>query len=514
MITVDTIGKVRRAHFVQGKKIKAIAREMNLSRNTVRDIVRAEAKTEHRYVRKDQPLPQLGLHVEALEVMLAGNVTKARRERLTFQRMYEELRLAGYGGGYDAVRRYGRAWALREGERTAVAFVPLIFAPGEAYQFDWSHEIIVLDGVTITVKVAQVRLCHSRMIFARAYMRESQEMVFDAHEKAFVFFKGVPTRGIYDNMKTAVDAIFVGKERKFNRRFEQLMSHHLVAPTACSPAAGWEKGQVENQVGVVRERFFTPRLSFKTLDDLNGWLADKCIAYAKAQPHPEQKEITVFEMFEAERPALMAYRGVFDGFHAMIASVSKTCLVRFDRNKYSVNSKAVGRPVDIHAYADRIVIKQDGIVVGEHARKFGRNQTAYDPWHYVPVLARKPGALRNGAPFKDWLLPSSIEKVRRKLSGFDDGDRQMVKIFTAVLTDGLQAVDAACAESLDAQIASADVVLNVLARRQQPQPVAPVMTPERLELTVPPLADCARYDRLRTVLVPLEVVRHAGGVPA
>ena len=289
------------------------------------------------------------------------------------------------------------------------------------------------------------------------------------------------------------------------------MSHHLVAPTACSPAAGWEKGQVENQVGVVRERFFTPRLSFKTLDDLNGWLADKCITYAKAQPHPEQKEKTVFEMFEAERPSLMAYRGVFDGFHATSASVSKTCLVRFDRNKYSVNSKAVGRPVvpearfqhDIHAYADRIVIKQDGIVVGEHARKFGRNQTAYDPWHYVPVLARKPGALRNGAPFKDWPLPSSIEKIRRKLAGSDDGDRQMVKIFAAVLTDGLQAVDAACAESLDAHIASADVVLNVLARRQQPQPVAPVMTPERLELTVPPLADCARYDRLRAALAPV-----------
>jgi hypothetical protein len=250
------------------------------------------------------------------------------------------------------------------------------------------------------------------MLFVRAYPRETQEMLFDAHEKAFAFFKGVPKRGIYDNMKTAVETVFVGKERKFNRRFEQLMSHHLIEPTACSPAAGWEKGQVENQVGpcrrhvfdMTRKRFFAPRPSFKTLDDLNGWLLDKCVAYAKTQPHPEQKDRSVFEMFEAERPFLMAYRGVFDGFHATSASVSKTCLVRFDRNRYSVKACAVGRPVDIHAYADRIVIKQDGIVVGEHARRFGRDQIAYDPWHYVPVLARKPGALRNGAPFKDWLL--------------------------------------------------------------------------------------------------------------
>ena len=500
MVTVDTIGKVRRAYFVQGRKIKAIARELRLARNTVRDIVRAGATgeaAERRYVRKAQPLPQLGAFVPALETMLADNTKKPKRERLTFQRIFEELRLAGYRGGYDNVRRYARGWAEREGERTAAAFVPLIFAPGEAFQFDWSHEIVDLDGVTVTVKLAQVRLCHSRMLFVRAYMRESQEMVFDAHEKAFQFFKGTPQRGIYDNMKTAVDAVFVGKERKFNRRFELLMSHHLIEPTACTPAAGWEKGQVENQVGVVRKRFFAPRPSFKTLEDLNGWLADKCIAYAKGQAHPEQTDKSVFEMFEAERAVLMEYRGAFDGFHATSASVSKTCLVRFDRNKYSVKASAVGRPVDIHAYADRIVIKQDGVVVAEHKRKFGRNQTEYDPWHYVPVLARKPGALRNGAPFKDWLLPGALEKVRRKLAGSDDGDRQMVKILAAVLSDGLAAVEAACAESLAANIASADVILNALARRGQAPLPPPIETPERLALKAPPIADCARYDALR-----------------
>lgn len=125
-------------------------------------------------------------------------------------------------------------------------------------------------------------------------------------------------------------------------------------------ASGWEKGQVENQVGLVRERFFTPRLRFKTFDELNAWLMDKCIAYAKAHAHPERADKTVWEVFEEERPHLIPYRGRFDGFHAVPASVSKTCLVRFDNNKYSVNAGAVGRPVDIHAYADRIVIRQDG----------------------------------------------------------------------------------------------------------------------------------------------------------
>ena len=505
MITVDTVGKVRRAFFVQKRSIRAIAREQRLSRNTVRDIVRADQQgdpTERRYERRDQPLPQLGAHVEMLERMLSENAAKPKRERLTLLRLFEALRVVGYGGGYDAVRRYARAWERRAGERAAQAFVPLSFAPGEAYQFDWSHEIVVIAGFATKARVAQVRLCHSRMLFVRAYPREAQEMVFDAHEKAFAFFKGVPTRGIYDNMKAAVDAIYVGKERRFNRRFEQLMSHHLVEPTACTPAAGWEKGQVENQVGVVRQHFFVPRPKFESFEDLNAWLADKCITYAKGQAHPEHSERTVFEMFEAERDNLMDYRGPFDGFHATSASVSKTCLVRFDNNKYSVASKAVGRPVDVHAYADRIVLKQDGFVVGEHRRRFGRNQVAYDPWHYVPVLARKPGALRNGAPFKDWLLPGSIARVRRMLTGTDEGDRQMVKVLTAVLTDGLAAVEAACAECLAAGVASADVVLNVLARRQQPPPPGPVATPEALALSLPPIADCARYDGLRSQLAP------------
>ena len=165
-------------------------------------------------------------------------------------RLFEGLRALGYEGGYDAVRRYARSWGREHAGQTAAAFVPLSFAPGEAYQFDWSHEIVLMNGATVTVKVAHLRLCHSRMMFIRAYPRETQEMVFDAHERAFAFFRGACTRGIYDNMKTAVETIFVGKERQYNRRFLQMCAHHLVEPAACTPASGWEKGQVENQVGL------------------------------------------------------------------------------------------------------------------------------------------------------------------------------------------------------------------------------------------------------------------------
>ncbi len=497
MLVVETIAKIRHAYFSQKKTIKAICRDLHVSRKVVRKVIRSNA-TEFRYERESQPTPKMGPWLDRLEALLEENERKPARERLTLIRIFEELRGLGYAGGYDAVRRHGANWRTRRGAASAQAYVPLTFAPGEAYQFDWSHEIVLMDGVTTTVKVAHVRLCHSRMMFVRAYPRETQEMVFDAHERAFAFFKGACTRGIYDNMKTAVETIFVGKDRRYNRRFVQMCSHHLVDPVACTPASGWEKGQVENQVGLVRERFFTPRLRFKTYDELNAWLLDKCVAYAKAHPHPERPEVTVWEAFEDERPKLVPYRGRFDGFHALPASVSKTCLVRFDTNKYSVNAKAVGRPVEIHAYADRIVIRQDGIVVAEHARAFGRDKTIYDPWHYVPALARKPGALRNGAPFKDWVLPGALERVRRKLAGSADGDRQMVKILAVVLTDGLSAVEVACAQALSEGVHSADVILNILARQRDPGPAATILAPAALKLRHAPVADCARYDQLRS----------------
>ena len=298
--------------------------------------------------------------------------------------------------------------------------------------------------------------------------------------------KGACTRGIYDNMNTAVETVFLGKDRQFNRRFLRMCGHYLVEPTACTPASGWEKGQSlpSRKRGSRTRSGWCASVSSRrgcgsaSYEELNAWVLDRCVAYAKAHKHPELTDRTIWQAFEAERPQLVQITGPFDGLHATQASVSrKTYLVRFDNNKYSVASRAVGRPVEIQAYADRVVIRQEGAIVGEHRRRFGRGETVYDPWHYVPVLAKKPGALRNGAPFKNWLLPASLERLRRKLQGSDDGDRQMVKVLSAVLTDGLAAVNSACANALADGVHSADVVLNILSRHRDPGPATTILTP-------------------------------------
>lgn len=283
----------------------------------------------------------------------------------------------------------------------------------------------------------------------------------------------------------------------FNRRFLVMADHYMVEPTACSPAAGWEKGQVEHQVQTIRGRFFQPRLRFASIEELNGWLEAECLRWAVRHAHPEQKELTVAEALELERPALQPMLAPFDGFHETAHAVTGTCLISFDRNRYSVMAKAARRSVQVRAYADRIVVRLGDEVIAEHARHFGRDRTIYDPWHYLPVLANKPGALRNGAPFQGWDLPAALTRLRRKLGSGDEADRRFVRVLAAVMTDGLEAVEAAIREALDSGAVSDEVILNILARYRDPPSQRPLDVIVDLKLNHPPIADCARYDTVR-----------------
>ncbi|NNM78832.1 IS21 family transposase, partial [Sphingomonas sp. ID1715] len=413
MLILETVVRIRR-EYAGGKAIKAIARDLHVSRKVIRKAIRAP-EGAFDYQRKVQPLPRIGPFQDRLNTLLEENEVRGRRERLRMTRIHDLLEREGFEGSYDAVRRYAARWKAdrrKDAGDGVTAFIPLMFKPGEAYQFDWSHEDVEIAGKPMRVKVAHMRLCASRAVYVRAYPRESQEMLFDAHARGFAFFGGVPGRGIYDNMKTAVTSVFTGKERVFNRRFLIMTDHYMVEPTACSPAAGWEKGQVENQVQTIRGRFFQPRLRFASLDELNGWLEAECQRWAERQAHPEQGELTVAQALEIERSALQPMLGPFDGFNESEHAVTGTCLISFDRNRYSVLSTVARRTVQVRAYADRIVVRCGEEVVAEHPRYFGRNRTIYDPWHYLPVLARKPGALRNGAPFQDWDLPPALARLR------------------------------------------------------------------------------------------------------
>jgi transposase len=496
MLTVETIRKIRLSIHRDGKSIRQTAKDLRLSRNTVRKAIRS-GETFFQYNRSRQPRPKLGPFMEKLEVYLEEDEKLPKKLRRTAQILFEALQLDGYDGAYDSVRRYIRRWHKERKALSKEVFIPLVFDPGEAFQFDWSHEWVEMRGNRLKVKVAHLRLCHSRYFLCIAYPRETQEMVFDAHIRAFEFFGGVCRKGIYDNLKTVVNKILGGKERNFNSRFTQLCSHYLFEPVSCTPGAGWEKGQVENQVGLARRRFFIPKIKVRDFKELNVILKEQCINWAKTHKHPTFTEKTVWEAYMEEKPYMIGLPPAFDGYAERPARVTPSCLVTYDRNRYSVECSQVGRIVQMRVYADRIVMVSDGHVVGEHERHFGRDKTIFDPWHYVSALDRKPGALRNGAPFKDWELPRAMEKVLNGLKNrFPDWDRQFVSILNVVAFYGLEAVNKACRDALNMRSVSKEVVLNLLSRDLDQDSAPDVGVPAHLILKQEPIADCRRYECL------------------
>jgi hypothetical protein len=323
-------------------------------------------------------------------------------------------------------------------------------------------------------------------------------MVFNAHLRAFEFFGGVCRRGIYDNLKTVVTKVLMSKDRIWNRRFQNLASHYLFELVACTPAAGWEKGQVENQVDLVRSRFFVLRRRFADLEELNEWLERECRNYAASAKHPEFKDKTIDQVFAEEKDKLIGLPvSPFDGYQEVTTRVSLQLLINFDRNHYSVNAMAVGKSVQVRAYAFHVIMVLNGTVVGIHKRHLGRDKAIYDPWHYLAVLERKPGALRNGAPFKQWDLPEAMKDVRTILEVRSGGDRQFVSILSVVSRYGLEPVATACSQALADKTISSDVILSILSRtHDEPQP-EPVKLSEQLPLLkLIPMIDCYRYDRL------------------
>lgn len=415
---MDHIAEIRRRHFISGENISELAKNLKLSRPTVRKALKAE--TEPMYQRQVQPTPKLGDFKELLTDWLETDGKLPKRQRRTAQRLFECLQVEGYLGSYGPVQRYVQAWKRESGKPAtgSQAFVPLTFPAGETCQFDWSHEYVVLGGILHTVKVAHFRLSYSRKMFLVAYPRETQKMVLDAHSRAFAAFGGVPKRMVYDNLKTVVDTIFVGKERQFNRRFLSLASHYLFEPVACTPESGWEKGQVENQVGNVREWLFTPTPKFVGFAELNTWLARRCEELA-GRKHPEQTGRTLAECFAEEQPLLIPVKAAFDGYVEKTMRVSSTCLIKIDHNRYSVPADRANRVVSVRTSAQQIRVVADGKIIVEHARCYGRNQLVCDPWHLCPV----------GITFRCWRKnPAHLGMVRH----FGNGNYRLLSAWCGI----------------------------------------------------------------------------------
>jgi transposase len=493
MVTVETIGKIRRA-VASGESLRSAAKKYGVSRNTIRRIIR-EGIVEPKYIRSQIIESILTPYSEVLRQRLEADSQLREKERRKAIILYEELQKEGYGGSYDTVRRFVRKWKDAHNSLQS-AYIPLVFGKGEAFQFDWGEDVVDLDGVATKLQIAHVRLCYSRMSFVMAFPRQSLEMIMDAHIQAHNFWGGLCGRGIYDNLKTVVSEIGIGKERTYNQRFLALASHYLFEPMACTPASGNEKGQVERQVGSVRTRLFTPRLHFKTLDELNAHLAEQCRILAINRQHPEFSDKTIWEIFQEEKPFLRRQEQDFAGYVSDTRRATRTCLVQHERNYYSLPCEYAGKSVEIRAYAKEIHIAAHGVVLAQHKRLFGKEEYSCTVEHYIPLLERKPGALRNGRPFSDDTLWPAFGALRESLLRFSDGDKQLAHILQTIPLYGMDTVRVACELALENNNACENIIINTIHRLTELPEPQEVPIPENMQLREAPQDDCTRYDAL------------------
>ncbi|QXX73780.1 hypothetical protein MHY1_p00180 (plasmid) [Methylovirgula sp. HY1] len=503
VIDMALLSVIRRWHFREHLSIREISRRTGLSRNTVRKYLRS-GDVEPKFKVPERP-SKLDAFADRLSAWLKTEANKPRKQKRTLKQLHADLTGLGYDGSYNRVAAFARDWkAARQRELQTSGrgtFVPLSFEPGEAFQFDWSEDWAIIGNERTKLQVAHTKLSYSRAFVVRAYLLQTHEMLFDAHNHAFRAFGGVPRRGIYDNMKTAIDKVGRGKERDVNARFLAMASHYLFEPEFCNPASGWEKGQVEKNVQDARHRLWQPIPRFASLDALNEWLENRCKELWRQTSHGRLHG-TIADIWAEEAPALMAVSRPFDGFVEYTKRVSPTCLIHLERNRYSVPASLANRPVSLRVYPEKIVVAAEGQLICEHRRIIDRShdgpgQTVYDWRHYLAVVQRKPGALRNGAPFVE--LPDAFRMLQQQLLRKPGGDREMVDILALVLQHDEQAVLSAVELALEAGVPTKTHVLNLLHRLIDGKPVVPptVDAPQALTLTKEPKANVERYDALR-----------------
>ncbi len=495
---------IRKLRLRQGLAIREIERRTGLSRNTIKKYLKADT-IEPKFATPERS-SKLDPFAETLAGWLKTNAKKGRKDRHTLKKMHADLVALGFTGSYNRVAAFARQWKAdrqREEQTTGRGtFVPLAFRPGEAFQFDWSEDFAVVGGERMKLQVAHIKLSHSRAFLLRAYPLQTHEMLFDAHWHAFRVFGGVPERGIYDNMRTAVDLVGRGKARQVNIRFLAMANHYVFEPDFCNPAAGWEKGQVEKNVRDSRHQMLQGMPDFPDLAALNDWLEQRCIALWHETAHGTLPG-KIADAWTEERAALMPLPVAFDGFIEISKRVSPTCLISFERNRYSVPASFANRPVSLRVYPDRLVVAAEGQILCEHTRIIQRShklpaKTIYDWRHYLAVVQRKPGALRNGAPFLE--LPSAFRQLQEHMLRKPGGDREMVDILALVLHHDEQAVLTAVELALAEGVPTKTHVLNLLHRLVDGKVIGgpPLDTPQALALRREPKANVERYDALRS----------------
>ncbi|HXV97791.1 MAG TPA: IS21 family transposase [Anaerolineae bacterium] len=502
MIKVEAREKIRRAYYVEGKSQRQIARELHCSRHTIKKALKG-AEPDKYTLKEPRPAPVLGLYKARIEALLKESERLPRKQRYTGHRIYELVWAEGYRGSEASVLGY--VSRQRQAKRQVAVFLPLEFEPGEDAQVDWGEAEVILNGQQVTVQLFVLRLCYSRRIFVMAFPSQKQECFFAGHVAAFEHLGGVPKRLTYDNLKVAVQRVLVGRGRQQQTRFIVFRSHYLFESHFCTPGQGHEKGGVEHGVGYARRNFMTPLLRTESYDDLNEQLRQACLRddqrRVARQPH------TIYEAWRKEQPYLRPLpQPAYDCCRELHLPLNPYSQVVIETNRYSVPTERAAAKLRVKVYPFRVEIyrPEEPQPLAIHPRCYEREKDIFDPLHYLPLLAQRPGAFSYAKPIRQWRAawPLVYERLLARLQAHQpsgQGVREFIRILQLHQQHPAGLVEQAVSLALGYGCVHADGVELCLRQLLQPETIPPALDlshqPRLVKIGTQPLS-LARYDQL------------------
>jgi transposase len=499
VLTVDDYGAIRRARR-DGKSIRQIARDFNLSRNTIRKVLKHSEPTT---AARNRSAPKLGPFHGIIDQIVVDDETAPRKQRHTAAQAFRRLRDEyDYRGGYAQVQRY----LLKHRRREQETFIPLGHLPGQRLEADFGHiQVDFPDGRRL-VPFLVTTWAYSNYFFVLALPFERTEAILEGMVTAFEFFEAVPKEVWWDNPKTVATLILPGRERRLHPRYAALASHYVFNPLFCMPARGNEKPDAESTVRAVQRRFATPVPRVKDLDELNRYFRQCCQAERARTVRSLSGPFLIGTRFAEEQAAAASLPNHrFDPCVIRPAvPVDKYQTVAFERSRYSVPRPFAFQMVTVKGYVDRVVIVAGGQLIATHARSPRPDTMVLDPLHYLATLSRKPGALDHAPVYRDWNLPACFAEFRAELEqhhGALAGARRFVRVLQLLADHPLARVRQAVEACRREQLISAEAVIQRTCTLAACELQTRRSRPWTTELTtVPqvhvPLPDLSRFNHL------------------
>ncbi|MBK9053922.1 MAG: IS21 family transposase [Chloroflexi bacterium] len=473
MINVEKREEIRRAFYVEGKKIRQIGRELGISRRTVRKALKSDGSMKYT-LKEPRVAPVLGPYKAQIDELLTKNKSLPPKQQYTSPTIYAAIYAQGYRGATSSLRHY--IGQKRKELRQPKLFLPLEFDPGSDAQVDWGEADVILAGKQQTVQLLVVRLCYSRRIFVMAFPSQKQESFFLGQVRAFYHFGGVPHRLTYDNLKTAVYKVLTGSKREEQEQFILFRSHYLFASHYCTPGAGHEKGGVEHGVGYARRQFLVPLPVVASWADLNEWLLKQCLADDERQVRGQK--VAIKAAWQMEQPHLRPLpERDWPCYAVRLAKLTPYSQVIVETNRYSAPVEQAADTLTVHLHPFRIEVFRQGESqpIATHPRYYQREQEIFDPLHYLPLLEQRPGAFHHAKPLRRWReeWPPVYEELLARLQTEQPdgvGIRTFVRILKLHQAYPAALLEQAVAQALRYGTLHADGVLLCLHQLNPPVP--------------------------------------------